>query len=48
MKDDAAHFRKRAGTCRRLAREARDEAARKDLNQIADELEAEAERIEAE
>jgi len=48
MGDDAAHFRNRAETCRRLAREARDEPSRRELNEIAGELEAEADMIEAE
>ena len=45
---DAAHFRSRARQCRELARTARDAVSRRELNQIADELDAEAERIEAE
>lgn len=48
MESDAARFRKRAETSRRLARETRDEIARDELNEIAEELEAEADMIEAE
>jgi hypothetical protein len=46
--DDSASFRKRAGECRELARRARDEAARRELTEIANELEAEARKIDAE
>jgi len=45
---DAAHFRSRARHCRELARTARDEVARRQLNDIADELDAEAKRMEVE
>ncbi len=45
---DAVHFRNRARHCRELARAARDELTRRQLNGIADELVAEAERMEAE
>jgi hypothetical protein len=45
---DAAHFRSRARHCRELARSARDEVSRRELNHIADELDAEAVRMEAE
>lgn len=45
---DAAHFRSRARQCRELARTARDEVSHRELNDIADELDAEAERMEAE
>lgn len=48
MENEATRFRKRAETCRRLAREARDEIARDELNEIADELEVEADMMEAE
>jgi hypothetical protein len=45
---DAAHFRSRAKHCRELAKDARDDLSRKELNDIAAELDAEADRIEAE
>jgi hypothetical protein len=48
MEDEVVRFRKHASDCRVLARNARDEAARLELLAIADELEAEAERIERE
>ena len=46
MWDDADHFRKRALECRRLAENAR-EGDKQILIEMADELEQEAERIEA-
>lgn len=48
MADDAAHFRARAQQCRTLAKNARDEVSHRELTRLADELDAEAERIEAE
>ena len=48
MSDDADRFRERAKTCRRLAGEARNPADRAELTQIADELDAEADKIERE
>jgi len=48
MSQDADRFRMRAAQCRRLADNARDEADRKQLNEMADELAAEADKIDAE
>jgi len=48
VRDDADRFRLRAAECRRLAADARDEASRRGLNSMADELEAEANKIDAE
>jgi hypothetical protein len=45
---EAEHFRSRARHCRELARTARDEISRQELNNIADDLNAEANKIEAE
>jgi hypothetical protein len=46
MSDEAARFREKAENCRRLAKAARDEAARGELENIADELEIEAAKID--
>ena len=46
--DDSGHFRDRAKWCRRLANDARDEVSRRELTDIAVELDAEADRIETE
>ena len=48
MGQDADRFRLRAKECRNLASAAREEVARQELRTIADELEAEADRIDAE
>ena len=48
MGEDATRFRGRAHQCRELARDTRDEEARRTLTQMADELEAEADNIDAE
>jgi hypothetical protein len=48
MADEADRFRLRAKECRDLAKAARDDTARQDLLTIAGELEAEADRIDAE
>ena len=48
MSDDAKRFRNRARDCRALSENARNEADRQMLAEIADELDAEAARIEAE
>ena len=45
---DATYFRSRARHCRELAKGARDAVSRRELNDVADELDAEAESIEAE
>jgi len=44
---DSEHFRIRARQCRELATVARDELSRRQLSDLADELEAEADRMEA-
>ena len=46
MPDDAARFREHAANCRLLARQARDEASRRMLIEIADDLDAEVRDIE--
>lgn len=48
MGEEALHFRVRAAHCRELAKSARDELSRRELYDIADELDAEADRIDAE
>lgn len=48
MGDEASHFRRRAAQCRELAMCARDELSRRELCDIADELDAEADKIDAE
>lgn len=48
MGEDALRFRERASVCRQLAKEARDEEARRTLSEMGDELDAEADRLEAE
>jgi hypothetical protein len=48
MSDDAKRFRDRAKDCRRLARETFSATAKKELNDIAEELDTEADKIEAE
>ena len=47
VSDESAHFRSRAKQCRDLANGARDEASRRELNDIADDLDAEADRLDA-
>jgi hypothetical protein len=47
MSDDAEHFRGRAADCRRLAENARYPEDQRILLQMAEELEAEAESIDA-
>ena len=48
MSDEVSRLRKRAKECRDLAKGARDEAARRQLSEIARELEVEVDRLEAE
>ena len=48
MGEDASRFRERARQCRQLAKDARDDEARKTLNEMGDELDEEADRIDAE
>ena len=48
MGEEAERFRRSAENCRDLASVARDEVSRRELNDIAHELLAEADRIEAE
>lgn len=48
MGEDATRFRERADHCRLLAKSARDEEARRTLGQMADELDREANRLDAE
>ena len=48
MSDDASRFRERARTCRRLAHDARSQTDRAELTQIANELDAEADKLEQE
>lgn len=48
MGEDASRFRERARQCRALAKDARDEEARRTLKEMAEELDEEAERIDAE
>ena len=45
---ESAHFRSRARHCRELAQGARDELSRRELSEIANELDAEADAIDAE
>lgn len=47
MPATAASFRQSAQNCRELAKQARDDLARRELNDIAAELEREAEKIAA-
>jgi len=47
MSEEALRFRKRAADCRALAKNARDARDRDLLNDIADDLDAEADKIEA-
>ena len=47
MSEEALRFRKRAADCRALAKSARDARDRDLLNDIADDLDAEADKIEA-
>lgn len=47
MSEESARFRDRARQCRALAEVARDSFSRKTLTEMADDLEAEAEKIEA-
>ena len=46
--DESAHFRSRAKQCRDLANDARDEVSRRELRDMADQLDAEADQIAAE
>ena len=48
MADDAASFRARARDCRDLAAKARDQASRRELAELAEQLDAEADKIDAE
>ncbi|HEX5258697.1 MAG TPA: hypothetical protein VFW35_07940 [Sphingomicrobium sp.] len=48
MSEDSDRFRTRAQECRRLSRDARDEETRARLAQMAEELDEEADMIEAE
>jgi hypothetical protein len=48
MAEDADRFRRRAQQCRELAKLARDDHSRRTLSNMAAELEAEADKIEAE
>jgi len=48
MSEEPARFRNSARNCRELAAQARDEEARRDLLEVAFELEREADQIEAE
>ena len=48
MSEESERFRNRAKQCRTLARDARDDFQRDTLNSMADDLDAEAERLEAE
>jgi hypothetical protein len=48
MADHSASFRARAAQCRKVAAAARDETSRRELSEMAIELEAEADRIDAE
>lgn len=48
MEEIADRFRSRAKQCRELALAARDDDSRRTLSQMADELEAEADKIEVE
>ena len=48
MSEEPARFRKSARNCRELAAQARDQEARRDLLEVAFELEREADQIEAE
>lgn len=45
--EDAKRFRSRAEHCRRLASATQDPEARRTLNEMADDLEAEADRLDA-
>ena len=47
MPEDVLRFRRQAADCRQLAKNARDARDRDLLNDIAEELDAEADRIEA-
>ena len=48
MGEDAERFRGRARHCRILAKDARDGEARRTLNQMSNELDEEADRLDAE
>ena len=48
MGEEADRFRARAKQCRELARNARDPASRRELTNMAKELDEEADKIEAE
>lgn len=48
MGEEADHFRSRAEQCRELAKTARDIKDRETLSQMAEDLDAEAARIDAE
>ena len=47
MGEDASRFRGRANQCRELSSVAFDRDARRTLNEMADDLEAEADRLDA-
>lgn len=48
MGEDASRFRQRANHCRQLARGTSDAAAQRTLHEMADDLEAEADMLDAE
>lgn len=48
MSDEAERFRKRAKQCRVLASQARDDDSRNELGRMADDLDAEAAKIDQE
>jgi hypothetical protein len=48
MGEDSQRFRQRAIQCRILAKDARDAGARQTLNQMGEELDEEADRLDAE
>ena len=48
MGENASRFRSRARHCRDLAKDARDDVTRRNLHQIADDLDAEADSLDAE
>lgn len=47
MSEDSDRFRSRAKQCRQLAKDARDEDSRRTLSDSAEDLEAEADQIDA-
>lgn len=48
MGEDSQRFRQRAKQCRTLAKDARDAESRRTLNQMGEELDEEADRLDAE